>query len=121
MAVQWAAHDLNKRGGIRVDGKKKLIQVLKADHMSRAEQCKKVCERMILQEKVHILWGTDGSNMMKIINETANKYRVIAMNAAAPSDELQDATNFGRYAFQPTVSTEQIGRGLAYYYGQNQE
>ncbi|MBI5605265.1 MAG: ABC transporter substrate-binding protein, partial [Deltaproteobacteria bacterium] len=117
ISVLWAAHDINKRGGLMVDGKKKLVQIIKADHMSKPDQTKKVCERMVLQEKVHVLWGTDGSNLMKIINEVANKYKVIAHNTASISDELQDATNFSRYAFMSSFSTEQIGRGLAYYYG----
>ena len=116
--VQWAAHDINKRGGIWVDGKKKLVEVIKADHMSKPDQGKKICERMVLQEKVHVLWGTDGSNMMKVIDETANKYKVIAQNAAALADELMDATNFSRYVFMTSYSTQQLGRGLAYYYGQ---
>ena len=73
---------------------------------------------MVLQEKVHVLWGTDGSNLQKIINETANKYKVIAINTASLSDDLQDATNFSRYAFQTSMSADQLGRGLAYYYGQ---
>ena len=59
--TQWVAYDINKRGGIFVDGKKKLVQIIKADHMSKPDQCKKVCERMVLQEKVNVLWGTDGS------------------------------------------------------------
>ncbi len=118
ISVLWAAHDINKRGGLLVDGKKKLVQIIKADHMSKPDQCKKVCERMILQEKVHVLWGTDGSNLQKIINDVANKYKVISQNAASLSDELQDATNFSRYAFMSSFSTEQIGRGIAYYYGQ---
>jgi branched-chain amino acid transport system substrate-binding protein len=116
--VQFAAHDINKRGGIMVDGKKKLIQIIKADHMSSPDQCKKICERMALQEKVQFFWGTDGSNMMKIINETANKYKIITINTAALADELQDATNFSRYAFMGSFQTNQIGRGLAYYFGQ---
>ncbi len=111
--IMFAVHDINKRGGIWVDGKKKLITVIKADHMSKADQCKKICERMVLQEKVHVLMGTSGSNMMKIINEVANKYKVIAVNEGAVSDGLMDATNF-----MPSISTEQVGRGLAYYYGQ---
>ena len=97
--VQWVAHDINKRGGILVDGKKKLVEVIKADHMGKPDQCKKICERMVLQEKVHVLWGTDGSHLMKIINEMANKYKVIALNATCLSDDLMDATNFSRYAF----------------------
>jgi len=40
------------------------------------------------------------------------------MDTAALSDELYDATNFSRYSFMTCWSTEQIGRGIAYYYGQ---
>jgi ABC-type branched-subunit amino acid transport system substrate-binding protein len=118
ISVQWAAHDINKRGGILVDGKRKLVQVIKADHQSRVDVCKKVCERMVLQEKVHVLWGTDGSHLMKVINQVANKYKVIALCAASLSDDLYDAQNFSRYSFMTSFSTEQIGRAFAYYYGQ---
>ena len=116
--IIFAAHDINKRGGIMVDGKRKLIEVIAADTMSKPDQTKKVCERMVLQEKVQILMGTSGSNLMKIINETANKYKVIAVNEASLSDDLMNATNFSRYAFMPYPGTEQIGRSMAYYYGQ---
>ena len=116
--VMFAVYDINKRGGIWVDGKKKLITLIKADHMSKPDQCKKICERMVLQEKVHILMGTSGSHLMKIINDVANKYKVIAINDGTLADELMDATNFGRYSFMPSISTEPVGRGLAYYYGQ---
>ena len=54
----WAAHDINKRGGILVDGKKKLIEVIKADTWPNPDQAKKICERMVLQEKVHVLVGS---------------------------------------------------------------
>jgi branched-chain amino acid transport system substrate-binding protein len=118
ISVLWAAHDINKRGGLLVDGKKKLVQVIKADHMSKPDETKKVCERMVLQEKVHVLWGTDGSNLMKIINQVADKYKVIAIDTAAVSDDLYDATNFSRYSFMTSFSTDQVGRGIAYYYGQ---
>ncbi|MRR17896.1 MAG: branched-chain amino acid ABC transporter substrate-binding protein [Deltaproteobacteria bacterium] len=117
-SVQWAAHAINKKGGIYVDGKKKLIEVFKADHMSNTATCKKVSERMVLKEKAQFLLGSDGSHMQKIINETAGKYKVIAVSVFANSDDLQDAVNFNRYAFQSSFSTEQMGRGLAYYYGQ---
>jgi branched-chain amino acid transport system substrate-binding protein len=116
--IFWAVHDINKRGGIMVDGKKKLVEIIRADHMSKADQCKKVCERMVLQEKVHALWGTDGSNMQKIINEVANKYKIISVDAAALYDDLMSAENFGRYTFMVTPGTEQIGRSMAYFFGQ---
>lgn len=116
--IIFAAHDINKRGGLLVDGKRKLVEVIAADHMSNPAQCKKIVERMVLKEKVKILMGTSGSNMMKIINEVANKYKVIAVNDGALSDDLMDNTNFGRYSFMVTPDTSQIGRGVAYYYGQ---
>jgi ABC-type branched-subunit amino acid transport system substrate-binding protein len=56
--VTFAAYDINQRGGILVDGKKKKIALFKADSMSRPDQAKKICERMVLQEKVHVLLGT---------------------------------------------------------------
>jgi branched-chain amino acid transport system substrate-binding protein len=117
LEAQWAAHDINKRGGIFVDGKKKLVQVFKADHMSKPDQCKKICEQMVLQEKVQFLVGSDGSHMVKVMNQTADKYKVIAMNFVSLSDELQDATNFSRYAFMPWWQTSQVGKAFAYYYG----
>ncbi|NLX52200.1 MAG: ABC transporter substrate-binding protein [Deltaproteobacteria bacterium] len=116
--VQWVAHDINKRGGIWVDGKKKLIQVIKADHLGKPDTCKKVCERMALQEKVHAFIGSDGSHHVKIMNETANKYKIISVNLGSMVDELQDAKNFSRYAFHSYYSVEQSGRALAYYFGQ---
>ena len=115
--VASVAHDLNKRGGIFVDGKKKLIEVIKADSMGRVDTAKKATERVILQEKVHVVWGTDGSHIMKVINEVANKYKIIAVNATCTSDDIQTAENFGRYAFHTGFSSDQVARGLAYYYG----
>lgn len=114
----WPAHDINKRGGLLVDGKKKLIEVIKADTMGKLDQTKKICERMALQEKVHVLYGTSSSNLMKVINEVANKYKIIAQSAGNNADELYDATNFSRYSFMTAFSTEQVGHAFAYYYGQ---
>jgi branched-chain amino acid transport system substrate-binding protein len=118
VVMNWIAHDINKQGGIFVDGKKKKIQMIKGDTMSKPDQAKKICEKLVLKDKVHVLWGTNGSNIMKVINEVANKYKVIAINPAALSDDLQDATNFGRYSFMTSVTTQMCGEGLAYFYGQ---
>jgi branched-chain amino acid transport system substrate-binding protein len=53
MVGNWVAHDLNKRGGILVDGKRKKIQILKGDVQGKAATTKKEAEKMILEEKVH--------------------------------------------------------------------
>jgi branched-chain amino acid transport system substrate-binding protein len=118
LCMQWAAHAFNKKGGIVVDGKKKLVEIIKADNMSKPDTTKKVCERMVLQEKVDVLMGTHGSHLMKIINQTAEKHNVLAVNFGANSDKLQDADNFNLNAYMSTFSVTQMGRVLAYYYGQ---
>ena len=121
LCMTWVAYDINQRGGIMVDGKKKKIALYKADSMSKPDQAKKICERMVLQEKVHLLIGTSGSNVAKIQNEVANKYKIISVNVAANADELQDATNFNRYSFMTSDSTFSNGRALAYFYGQRKK
>jgi ABC-type branched-subunit amino acid transport system substrate-binding protein len=118
LSVLWAATDYNKRGGIMIDGKKKLIEVIKADMEFKPDVTKKVAERMILQEKVNVLWGTAGSANMKVLNEVANKYKVIAVDTPALTDDLYEGANFTRYSFMTCWSSGQIGRAMAYYYGQ---
>ena len=121
ISALWAAHDINKRGGILVDGKRKMVEMIKANTESKPAIAKKVCERMVLQEKVHVLWGTNGSHIMKVINQVAAKYKVIAQCAASLSDELYDAKNFTRYSFMTSFQTSQIGRAAAYYYSQRKK
>ncbi len=43
LCVSWPVYDINQRGGIMVDGKKKKIAIYKADTMSKPDQAKKVC------------------------------------------------------------------------------
>ncbi len=121
ISALWAAHDINKRGGILIDGKRKMVEIIKANTESKPDIAKKVCERMVLQEKVHVLWGTNGSHIMKVINQVAAKYKVIAQCTAALSDELYDAKNFTRYSFMSSFQTSQIGRAAAYYYSQRKK
>lgn len=117
----WAAHDINKRGGLMVDGKKKLIQLFKADTMSRPDQAKKICEQMVLQNGVKFLWGADGSHIVKVMNQVADKYKVISVNMISLSEDLQDSKNFSRYAFMTWWQTSQVGRTFAYFFGQRKK
>lgn len=116
--TSWAAHDINKRGGILVDGKKKKIELIKADNQSRPDVTKKITERMILKEKVDILWGTQMSHLTQIVSQLANRYKKIHVNATSVSDSLMEGKNYSKYSFMTSYSTQQIGRAAAYYYGQ---
>jgi branched-chain amino acid transport system substrate-binding protein len=119
--MQCAAHAVNKRGGIFVDGKKKLVEIIKADNMMSPDATKKVCERMVLKEKVHIFVSGHGSHLVKIVNQVATKYNIISVVSSANSDELMDATNFTRNAFMLPMSISQVGRAFAYFYGQQRK
>lgn len=115
---QQVAHQINKTGGILVDGKRKMVQIIKADHQSKPDVCKSVAERMVLQEKVHLLWGTDGAHYTKVLSEIAAKYNVIFVDGAAATDSLMNAQNFSRNTFLAFWSPNQIGRAMAYFFGQ---
>src|SRR5512145_217695 len=115
---QWIAHAVNKKGGIFVDGKKKLVEIIRADNQMNPSNTKKVCERVILQDKARFLISGHGSHLVKIVNSMARQHNVISVISSANSDELMDATNFNRNSFMLTMSVSQMGRALAYYYGQ---
>ncbi len=115
--MTFPAYDINRRGGILVDGKRKKIALYKVDTMSKPDRCRTAVEKAILKDKVVALIGTSGSNMMKIQNSMAGKHKVISINVGALAPVLLDAENFTRYAFQPEATTGMIGRGMAYYLG----
>ncbi len=119
--INWVAHDINKRGGIVVDGKKKLIQIIKGDTQSKPAAAKQEAERLILEEKVHMFWGTSGSHIAKVLSDVAAKYKVPFMNCLALSDELMNEKNFNRYTFQTISNTTQWNMALAQYYADRPE
>lgn len=115
--MTFVAYDINQRGGITVDGKKKKIALFKADTMSRPDQARTIMEKMILQEKIDAAIGTSGSNIQKIINAAAARHGIISVNVGALDEELQHGENFSRYSFMVADTTEAIGRGMAHYFG----
>ena len=59
--IGWPVHDVNTQGGIWVDGSKKKIQLIKANHQGKPSTAKRVLERMCLREEVDVIIGTSGS------------------------------------------------------------
>ena len=57
LTTTWNAYELNKRGGIMVDGKKKMIEVIKGDTQAKPSATKKEAEKLCLEDKVNVLWG----------------------------------------------------------------
>lgn len=121
LTTHWVAHDINKRGGILVDGKMKKIQVILGNSKGKPAEAKKVAERLILKDKVDILWGTAGSHITKVLSQVAKKHHKIFMNPMSLSDALHDGKNFNRYTFRTTLNTTMLGRSLAYFYAKRPE
>ncbi|MCK9274298.1 MAG: ABC transporter substrate-binding protein [Syntrophales bacterium] len=111
----WVAHDINKRGGILVDGNKKKIELLKGDTKSSPVATKKEVEKLCLQDDVDLIWGTSGTHLALVIQNTAQKYKKIFMNCLALSDQLMDAPNFNRYTFRTIMNTSMHGLASGYY------
>lgn len=119
--VNWVAYDLNQRGGILVDGKKKKIEILKGDTQGKPAAAKQEAERLCLEEKVDFLWGTSGSHLCKVIADVASKHKVPYMNCLGLSNELMDAKNFNRYTFRTLSNTTQWNMAMAYYWAKQPE
>ena len=121
MVNAWLAYDINKRGGILVDGKRKKIAVIKGDTQAKPAICKKITEKLCLEDKVDLLFGTAGSHLTLIVQQVAEKYKTVFMNPMSLSDALMDAKNFNRYVFRTTITTKTIGTGMAYFYSKRPE
>ncbi|MCK9273889.1 MAG: ABC transporter substrate-binding protein [Syntrophales bacterium] len=121
LANCWLAYDYNKRGGIFVDGKKKKIAVIKGDHQAKPAVCKKAVEKLCLEDKVDLLFGSAGSHLTLIAQQVAGKYKTIFMNPLSMNESLMDGKNFNRYTFRTTITTKVIGLGLAYFYSKRPE
>lgn len=119
--LNWVAHDLNKRGGIMVDGKKKLIRVIKGDCQGKPAMTKKVTEKLCLEDNVDILSGCSGSHLALVVSTVAKKYKKVMNIDCGVADSLLDAKNFHRYAFRTCLTTSMFGRAMAYYYAQKPE
>jgi hypothetical protein len=76
---------------------------------------------MVLQEKVHVLFGTAGSNNMKVIMEVGNKYKTIVHNFAALSTISWMQHSSTATPSSPPMTPGRSGAGIAYYFGQNPE
>ena len=113
----FVVHDINSQGGILVDGKRKKIQIIKADTQGRPAPGKSAAEKAILQDKVVMFQGVAGSHVSKAGQQVAGKLKkAIYLNFAAYSDELMDKVNWNKYIFRVNGTSSTCGKSLAYFY-----
>jgi ABC-type branched-subunit amino acid transport system substrate-binding protein len=119
--ITWAVTDINKRGGVTVDGKKKKIALFKGDTLGKPASTKQAVEKLCLQDKVDILWGTSGSHLAAIVQTEAEKYKKIHLNSSSLSDSLLEGKSFTPYTFQHIWTTYSVGRTFAKYFADRKE
>jgi len=112
----FVVHDINTQGGILVDGKKKLVRIVKADTQGKPAPGKAAAERAILQSKVIMFAGVAGSHVSKIGQQVAKRFRTIYLNCSAFSDSLMDVPNFNEYVFRTCGTASTSGKALAAYF-----
>jgi len=118
----FVVHDINSQGGILVDGKKKKIQIIKADTQGRPAPGKSAAEKAILQDKVVMFQGVAGSHVSKAGQQVAARLKkAIYLNFAAFSDELQNLPNWNKYVFRVNGTSSTCGKSLAYFYDMRPE
>lgn len=117
----WVAADINRRGGITVDGKKKKIALIKGDTMGKPANTKQAAEKLCLQDKVDVLWGTAGSHLTAIIQAEADKYKKLHLNSGSLSDTLMEGKAFTPYTFQHIWTTYSVGHTLAKFFADRKE
>lgn len=118
----FVVHDINSQGGILVDGKKKLIQIIKADTQGSPAPGKSAAEKAILQDKVVMFQGVAGSHVSKAGQQVAETLKkAIYLNFAAFSDELMDLPDWNRYVFRVNGTSSTCGKSLAYFYAKRPE
>jgi branched-chain amino acid transport system substrate-binding protein len=112
----FVAQDINSQGGIKVDGKMKKIQIIKMDTQGQPDPAKRSLEKAILQDKIQAFTGVAGSNLAKIGQNLAKEYKVIFVNNAAYSDELNMLPDFNEYYFRTCGTSTTTSKALALFY-----
>lgn len=120
-SLGFVVHDINSQGGIVVDGKRKKIQIIKADTQGMPAPGKRAAEKAVLEDKVIMFQGVAGSHVSLVLQQTAEKYKRIYVNFAAYSDELMDSKNFNRYTFRTCGTAATQAKSLAYFYSKRPE
>ena len=117
----FVAQDVNSQGGIKVDGKMKMVSFVLADTQGRPDPGKRAAEKAILQDKVNVFAGVAGSHVAKVGQAVAKEHKTIFMNVSAYSDELMDLPDWNEYVFRTCGTSATVGKSLAIFYEKRPE
>lgn len=98
---------VNKAGGITVNGKKFKVELVYGDYQSNTPRAVQLTEKLITDDKVNFLFSPFGSGATKAASAVAEKYGIPMLASSASSAEVfnQGYKNlFGLYTENNTLS-----------------
>lgn len=92
---QALAYDLwlqrvNAAGGIEVDGQKKKVTLVTYDYQSDGKRAQQLAEKLITDDKVHVVMSPFGSGHTKIVAGVAERYGIPVVAPVASSESVYD-------------------------------
>ena len=92
---QALAYDLwltrvNAAGGIDVGGRKMKVELLTYDYQSDGKRAQQLAEKLITDDKVHVVMAPFGSGHTKIVAGVAERYGIPVVASVASSESVYD-------------------------------
>jgi branched-chain amino acid transport system substrate-binding protein len=92
---QALAYDLwltrvNAAGGIDVGGRKMKVELLTYDYQSDGKRAQQLAEKLITDDKVHVVMAPFGSGHTKIVAGVAERYGIPVIASVASSESVYD-------------------------------
>jgi len=101
-AAQFAADDVNAKGGLEVDGKKYKVEIIAYDDKYQANEAVTAVNRLIFEDKVRYVIGPTGSAPALAIQPVTEKNKVIIMTLAFTAKAMGPDKP---YTFRPVLTT----------------
>lgn len=98
--TQFAVDEQNAKGGLL--GKK--IEIIVADSEYKPDVALQRAKKLILEDKVNFLFGTQGSGIAIALNKVATNYKTLMIHHVALADEIT-GKEFSPYAFRMSFTT----------------
>lgn len=86
--VEIWVNDVNTRGGIEIDGKKRLVELVKRDDRSDKQMVTRVYEGLITDDKVDLVMAPFGSTLTAAAATVTDRMNTFMMIWSAASDQL---------------------------------
>jgi len=120
-SLGFVVQDINSQGGIKVDGKMKKIQIVKADTQSQVDMAKRAMEKSILKDNIHAFSGGAGTPITRVGQALAKEYKVLYVCNTGYADELTALPDFNEYFFRTCGTSTSLTKAAAVWYKKRPE